>query len=180
MPLHPPEDGAQFDDDQAAKKALQAFAVEQGYSISSRRSLNYVNGKPTRHDLVCGFGGKPYQTTSKGIRKPRSKKTACPFKLKLVWRKARGCWLVETVCGDHNHQAAEITGAAPAQDDTEVLLTAGQDETGLQGEPEEGSLDHRMREYLNQVKGGDDEQSKVVARMIEEGWSYLIRKRWPI
>jgi hypothetical protein len=116
MNLLPPPTDIQYDDAESAKAALRDHATDQGYEIVARRSLNYVNGVPMRHDLVCGCSSTSNgPSTSKGLRRASSKKTGCPFKLKLLYRKSLGAWAVEVVCGTHNHLPHELGGLPDAR-----------------------------------------------------------------
>lgn len=116
MNLLPPEDGTRFDDAETAKAALRDHATSQGYEVIALRSLNYVDGVPMRHDLVCGCSNTSKRaSTSKGLRRASSKKTGCPFRLKLLYRKAVGAWVVDVVCGTHNHQPRELCGLPDAR-----------------------------------------------------------------
>lgn len=116
MNLLPPEAGARYDDAETAKSALREHGTAQGYEIIALRSLNYVDGVAMRHDLVCGCSiTSKRASTSKGLRRASSKKTGCPFKLKLLYRKSVGAWVVEVVCGTHNHQPHELRGLPDAR-----------------------------------------------------------------
>jgi hypothetical protein len=116
MNLLPPEDGTRFDDAETAKAALRDHATSQGYEVITLRSLNYVDGVPMRHDLVCGCSNTSKRaSTSKGLRRASSKKTGCPFRLKLLYRKAVGAWVVDVVCGTHNHQPRDLCGLPDAR-----------------------------------------------------------------
>ncbi|KPM44427.1 hypothetical protein AK830_g2121 [Neonectria ditissima] len=104
MPLEPPDFLEGFVSQEVAFEVIQEWARGQGYAVVRSKPSNYSNGIPRRMDVVCACGGLPYNKNSLGIRKSSSRKTNCPFKLKLVQRRNLGdMWYMTLMCGTHNH-----------------------------------------------------------------------------
>lgn len=104
MSLAPPDFPEPFPTHEGAFSALQQWARDHGYAVSRHKPSNYANGLPRRYEIVCAFGGTPYTSKSNGIRKSTTRKTNCPFKVKLVQQRALGdLWAMTVMCGHHNH-----------------------------------------------------------------------------
>ncbi|KJZ76337.1 hypothetical protein HIM_04419 [Hirsutella minnesotensis 3608] len=67
-----------------AVKALEHHARPQGYAVIKYKPSNYRGGKPRRMDIACACGGRKYHTIATGLRKAGTRKTACPFRVKVV------------------------------------------------------------------------------------------------
>ncbi|KAL7807507.1 hypothetical protein V8C44DRAFT_186290 [Trichoderma aethiopicum] len=106
MPLEPPPTDKRFTTADEAFKALQAHARDQGYAVVKTRPSDYHNGKPRRYDISCVCGNGKYKSEAAGLRKSTTKRTGCPFKMKMVQRKdANDLWVLGILCGSHNHGA---------------------------------------------------------------------------
>ncbi|KAH0489392.1 hypothetical protein TgHK011_009824 [Trichoderma gracile] len=106
MPLEPPPTDKRFTSADEAFKALQAHARDQGYAVVKTRPSDYRDGKPRRYDVACVCGNGKYKSEAAGLRKTRTKRTGCPFKMKMVQRKdADDLWVIGILCGSHNHDA---------------------------------------------------------------------------
>ncbi|ETS07133.1 hypothetical protein M419DRAFT_67446 [Trichoderma reesei RUT C-30] len=106
MPLQPPPTDKRFASAEEAFKALQAHARDQGYAVVKTRPSDYKDGKPRRYDIACVCGNGKYKSGAAGLRKSGTKRTGCPFKMKIVRRKdADDLWVPGILCGSHNHDA---------------------------------------------------------------------------
>ncbi|KAF7555571.1 hypothetical protein G7Z17_g2029 [Cylindrodendrum hubeiense] len=104
MNLAPPNFVDPFPTHEGAFTALQHWARDHGYAVTRHRPSNYANGVPRRYEIVCAFGGTPYTSKSNGIRKSSTRKTNCPFKVKLVQQRILGdLWATTVMCAHHNH-----------------------------------------------------------------------------
>jgi len=104
MPLQPPPIDKLFMTAEEAFQALQDHAREEGYALVRTRSTSYQNNLPRRYDISCVCGNGEYKPKAAGIRKSKTKRTGCPFKMKIVQRKDSGDrWKTGILCGDHNH-----------------------------------------------------------------------------
>ncbi|KAH7112219.1 hypothetical protein B0J13DRAFT_413143, partial [Dactylonectria estremocensis] len=99
-PPAPQESFATWED---AFQYAQNHAKRHGYAVVKKRSSNRENGVPRRQDLSCACSGS-FTDKSTGKREGSSRKTECPFKLKIVQRKVLGDrWFLDVMCGNHNH-----------------------------------------------------------------------------
>ncbi|KAL7926963.1 hypothetical protein ACQKWADRAFT_279143 [Trichoderma austrokoningii] len=104
MPLQPPPTDKVFTSADEAFQALQDHARGEGYAIVKKRPTSYANNMPRRYDIACVCGNGEYKSQAAGLRKSRTKRTSCPFKMKIVQRKDTGDqWVPGVLCGDHNH-----------------------------------------------------------------------------
>ncbi|KAL7947477.1 hypothetical protein V8C42DRAFT_317898 [Trichoderma barbatum] len=56
--------------------------------------------------MLCVRGNGEYKSKASGLRKSTTKRTGCPFKMKIVQRKnSNDLWLLGPLCGDHNHES---------------------------------------------------------------------------
>ncbi|KOS20242.1 hypothetical protein ESCO_006132 [Escovopsis weberi] len=106
MPMEPPPTDRQFKDFDSAFRACQRHARRQGYALVKVRPCNYDNdGTPRRYDFACAYGGnRAHSSTSTGLRKSATRKTGCPFKMKVLQKRLlNNAWIIDVVCPDHNH-----------------------------------------------------------------------------
>lgn len=104
MSLQPPPTNKFFTSVDEAFKALQEHAREEGYALVKKRPSSYENNLPRRYDIACVCGNGEYKSKASGLRKSKTKRTGCPFKMKIVQRKDSGDqWVPGLICSDHNH-----------------------------------------------------------------------------
>lgn len=104
MPLQPPPVDKVFTTADEAFKFLQDHARGEGYALVRTRPSSYQNNVPRRYDISCVYGNGRYQPRAAGIRKSKTKRTGCPFKMKVVQRKDSGDrWVPGIISSDHNH-----------------------------------------------------------------------------
>ncbi|KAK5987281.1 hypothetical protein PT974_11405 [Cladobotryum mycophilum] len=106
MPLEPPPCDKHYKDFDSAFRAFQRHARWQGYALVKVRPCNYDSeGIPRRYDFACAYGGsRSHSSTSTGLRKTGTRKTGCPFKMKVVQKRLfNNAWVPDIVCPDHNH-----------------------------------------------------------------------------
>ncbi|KAK0766596.1 hypothetical protein N5P37_000321 [Trichoderma harzianum] len=105
MPLQPPPTDKHFATSDEAFTALQAHARNEGFAMVKKRPSCYEDGKPRRYDIACVRGNGAYKPKSAGLRKSTTKRTGCPFKMKIVQRKdSDDLWVPGILCGEHNHE----------------------------------------------------------------------------
>ncbi|KAM0460071.1 hypothetical protein ACHAPV_000323 [Trichoderma viride] len=104
MPLQPPPTDKLFASADEAFQSLQDHARGEGYAIVKKRPSSYENNLPRRYDIACVCGNGEYKSQAAGLRKSKTKRTGCPFKMKIVQRKDTGDqWVPGIMCPDHNH-----------------------------------------------------------------------------
>lgn len=103
MPLQP-SNRQTFASADEAFQTLQDHAREEGYAIVKKRPSSYENNLPRRYDISCVCGNGEYKSQAAGLRKSKTKRTGCPFKMKIVQRKDAGDqWVPGILCPDHSH-----------------------------------------------------------------------------
>ncbi|KAH6986790.1 hypothetical protein EDB80DRAFT_731978 [Ilyonectria destructans] len=58
--LTAPSTSCSYDTHEDAFAAIQAYAKDEGYTVSYYKPSNYKDGKLRRYELVCVCGGRPY------------------------------------------------------------------------------------------------------------------------
>lgn len=63
-----------------------------------KRPSSYENNLPRRYDIACVCGNGEYKSQAAGLRKSKTKRTGCPFKMKIVQRKDTGDQWFRELC----------------------------------------------------------------------------------
>lgn len=118
MPLLPPPIHLNaFPTFEDAFDALNSFTRTQGYALVRYKPSNYRRGAPCHWDLVCARGGRKYESASRGLRKTRTRKTECSFRLKVVqYATEADCWRVTVMCDRHNHEPSQPEAFSDSRD----------------------------------------------------------------
>lgn len=105
--LRPPHLPAPYTTFKEGFEAIQSFAFHEGYAVTAYASSNADKDGPRRFDIQCARSGIN-RSTSKGIRKSWSRRTGCPFRMKITRRKELdNMWLAHVIRGEHNHPPSE-------------------------------------------------------------------------
>ncbi|KAJ4188544.1 hypothetical protein NW759_016824 [Fusarium solani] len=103
--MPPPSPTESFATWEEAFEYVQSHAKRHHYAMVKKRSANYKNGVPRRHDFQCACSGTHVERSS-GLRYTVSRKTDCPFKLKIVQLgEFEGRWFIDIMYSEHNHMS---------------------------------------------------------------------------
>lgn len=105
--LRPPHLPAPYSTFKEGFEAIQSFAFHEGYAVTAYASSNADKDGPRRFDIQCARSGIN-RSTSKGIRKSWSRRTGCPFRMKITRRKElNNMWQAHVIRPEHNHLPSE-------------------------------------------------------------------------
>ena len=108
----PPFDTAGYDDFDALLSFANTWARDRGFAIAIQRRANRAkDGTYRRVDLCCDRGGRDRRSEAAGLRNATSRKTGCPFSLKV--NLIAGRWVPTVLHAAHNHRPSLDAASHP-------------------------------------------------------------------
>ena len=88
---------------------IQTSSLAQGFALSIRRSLRFVNGKYTRYDLACVCWGSPPAAKSTQKRAQHaSLRCGCGFNARALFCRETSLWELIIIDSNHNHAPHDL------------------------------------------------------------------------
>jgi hypothetical protein len=100
-PLPAPPD-ATYRTETEAVQAIKTFAQDHGYAVITKRTNKGREGKIEAIYLTCDQG-QVYQSTAKERQREPSRRTGCPFSIRISHHKTDNLWHVKVRDPSHNH-----------------------------------------------------------------------------